>query len=84
LESLTRSWAVELAPFGVRLNVIAPGPTDTPVFEKLGLPAEAIPAAKAEPSEIASVIAFLCMPASSYVTGQVVAVDGGTSIAGLM
>jgi NAD(P)-dependent dehydrogenase (short-subunit alcohol dehydrogenase family) len=92
VESLTRSWAVELAPFGIRVNTIAPGPTDTPVFEKLGLPKEAIATAKAEfvkqvplgriarPEEIAHWIVALSDPGVTWVTGQVLSIDGGMSL----
>jgi len=92
VESLTRSWAVELAPFGVRVNAIAPGPTDTPVFEKLGLPKEAISAAKAQfvkhvplgriasTDEIVHWIVALADPSVTWVTGQVLSIDGGMSL----
>jgi NAD(P)-dependent dehydrogenase (short-subunit alcohol dehydrogenase family) len=92
VESLTRSWAVELAPFGVRVNTIAPGPTDTPVFEKLGVPKEAIPAVKAEfvkqvplgriasTEEIVHWIVALADPSVTWVTGQVLSIDGGMSL----
>ncbi|MGD0524053.1 MAG: SDR family oxidoreductase [Polyangiaceae bacterium] len=92
VESLTRSWAVELAPFGVRVNAIAPGPTDTPVFEKLGLPKDAIAAAKAQfvkqvplgriasTDEIAHWIVALADPSVTWVTGQILSIDGGMSL----
>jgi NAD(P)-dependent dehydrogenase (short-subunit alcohol dehydrogenase family) len=92
VESLTRSWAVELAPFGVRVNAIAPGPTDTPVFEKLGVPKEAIGAVKAQfvkqvplgriasTDEIVHWIVALADPSVTWVTGQVLSIDGGMSL----
>jgi NAD(P)-dependent dehydrogenase (short-subunit alcohol dehydrogenase family) len=92
VESLTRSWALELAPFGVRVNTIAPGPTETPVFEKLGLPKEAIGAVKAQfvkqvplgriasTDEIVHWIVALADPSVTWVTGQIVSIDGGMSL----
>src|SRR5207249_247762 len=47
VESLTRSWALELAPEGIRVNAIAPGPVDTPGFDKSGIPPEALADVKA-------------------------------------
>ena len=92
VESLTRSWAVELAPFGVRVNTIAPGPTDTPVFEKLGLPREGVAAAKAQfvkqvplgriasTDEIAHWIVAVADPSVTWLTGQILSIDGGMSL----
>jgi NAD(P)-dependent dehydrogenase (short-subunit alcohol dehydrogenase family) len=93
IESLTRSWAVELAPHGVRVNSIAPGPTDTPGIDKLGVPAEAIPQLKqglvkqvplgrmASSGEIARWIVAIADPSVTWVTGQVLGIDGGMSVA---
>jgi NAD(P)-dependent dehydrogenase (short-subunit alcohol dehydrogenase family) len=93
IESLTRSWAVELAPHGVRVNSIAPGPTDTPGIDKLGVPAEAIPQLKqglvrqvplgrmANSGEIARWIVAIADPSVTWVTGQVLGIDGGMSVA---
>ena len=80
LASMTRSWAAEFSPAGVRVNAVAVGPVYTPiqpseVAEAIG--ATTIMARVAEPDEIASVIAFLASPKASYITGAVVAADGG-------
>jgi Tropinone reductase 1 len=85
LLQLTRNLAVEWAANHIRVNAVAPWYTRTPLAAAmLGKPdylkqvVERTPMGRiAEPEEIASVIAFLCMPAASYVTGQCVAVDGG-------
>ena len=80
LAAMTRSWAAEFSPTGVRVNAIAAGPVLTngaaPArTEALG--ATTLLARPARASEIASVIAFLASPQASYVTGAVIAADGG-------
>jgi NAD(P)-dependent dehydrogenase (short-subunit alcohol dehydrogenase family) len=92
LEYLTRSWALELAP-DVRVNAIAPGPTESEaITEMMGLSEEQAEAVKAQeiqtiplkrrgaPEDIGAWIAWLAGPASQWVTGQVIAVDGGLAI----
>jgi len=80
LAAMTRSWAAEFSPAGVRVNAVAAGPVYTPIQPPEA--AEAVAAATimarvAQPEEIASVIAFLASPKASYITGAVVAADGG-------
>jgi NAD(P)-dependent dehydrogenase (short-subunit alcohol dehydrogenase family) len=80
LASMTRSWAAEFSPAGVRVNAIAPGPVFTggatpERIEALG--ATTLLGRAAQPHEIADVIAFLASPKASYVTGAIVAADGG-------
>jgi Tropinone reductase 1 len=85
LAHLTRYLAVEWASDAIRVNLVAPWYIRTPLVD----PMLADPTIRArvlsrtpmgrvgEPHEIASLVAFLCMPASSYITGQTIAADGG-------
>jgi NAD(P)-dependent dehydrogenase (short-subunit alcohol dehydrogenase family) len=87
VEGITKSAALEVAPCGVRVNAVAPGPTDTEMLDRFTGTAErkaalasSVPLGRAaKPEEIAIMIAFLTSDAASFVTGQIVAVDGGKS-----
>jgi NAD(P)-dependent dehydrogenase (short-subunit alcohol dehydrogenase family) len=87
VEGLTKSAALETAASGVRVNAVAPGPTDTGMLDRFTGTAErkaalasAVPLGRAgRPEEIARAIVFLASDAASFVTGQIVAVDGGKS-----
>lgn len=83
VESLTRTWAAEFGPRGVRVNSVAPGPTATEgvvaewgdTNDELG---RALPLGRtAQPSEIAEAILFLASPRSSFITGSTLHADGG-------
>ncbi|KAM7302638.1 estradiol 17-beta-dehydrogenase 8 [Ixodes scapularis] len=83
---LTKTVALDLADKGIRCNVVLPGFTDTPVTrflteqEKQGILAQIPLARSALPREIAEVVAFLCSPESSYMTGAAVDVSGGCGL----
>jgi NAD(P)-dependent dehydrogenase (short-subunit alcohol dehydrogenase family) len=78
---LTKALAKELAPHGVRVNCVAPGPTDTvflPEWERTRDYVAAIPLARlGDPADIAAAVWFLASPASSWTTGQVLSPNGG-------
>lgn len=89
VRSLARGISSELAIRGIRVNVVSPGPIATPLYEKLGLPKEAVDAFAAnivsqvplkrfgKPEEVAQTALFLASSASSYITGVELNVDGG-------
>jgi NAD(P)-dependent dehydrogenase (short-subunit alcohol dehydrogenase family) len=80
LASMTRSWAAEFSPAGVRVNAVASGPVYTaiqPREQAEAVGATTIMARVAQPDEMANVIVFLASPDASYITGAVIAADGG-------
>jgi NAD(P)-dependent dehydrogenase (short-subunit alcohol dehydrogenase family) len=89
VEGLTKSAALEAAGFGVRVNAVAPGPTDTAMLERLTGGGErktayyaAVPMKRgATPGEIADAIVFLGSAKASYITGQILRVNGGKTAA---
>ncbi len=90
LAHLTKQLAVELASCGIRVNAVAPGPVDTAMALKVHSKEirsdyrDAIPLNRyGLPEELAEAVFWLCGPHSTYVTGQVLAVDGGFDAAGI-
>lgn len=93
LEHMTRCWALELAPRGVRVNAVAAGPTESRALtEMMGLSPEHVAAVeeaergqiplgrRGRPDDIARWIVHLSDPASEWLTGQIIAVDGGLGL----
>lgn len=84
INGMTRTLAIELAPYNILVNAVAPGYVNTELTRKNNSPQEIeaiagkIPQRRlAETSEIAEVVRFLCSQQNSYMTGQVLLVDGG-------
>jgi NAD(P)-dependent dehydrogenase (short-subunit alcohol dehydrogenase family) len=85
VEGITKSAALEVASLGVRVNAVAPGPTDTGMLDRFTGTAErkaalaaSVPLGRVgKPDDIARAIVFLASDAASFVTGQIVTVDGG-------
>jgi NAD(P)-dependent dehydrogenase (short-subunit alcohol dehydrogenase family) len=82
LNLLTKNWAAEFGPQGVRVNAVSPGPTRTPAVEFMGAGLDQLGAQSplgyvAQPEEIAKSIVFLATDEASFVTGAVLNVDGG-------
>ncbi|HRA88771.1 MAG TPA: SDR family oxidoreductase [Planctomycetaceae bacterium] len=90
INALTREWAVDLAPHGIRVNAVLPAETWTPLYEKCLAAMPDPAAAKAEMEqliplghrfttieELANMVVFLASPCSSHTTGQIIFVDGG-------
>jgi NAD(P)-dependent dehydrogenase (short-subunit alcohol dehydrogenase family) len=90
LAHLTKQLAVELASLGIRVNAVAPGPVDTAMAKAVHSPEiradyhDAIPLNRyGLEEELAEAIFFLCSDRASYITGQILAVDGGFDAAGI-
>ena len=92
LRALGRSFAAELVGRGIRVNVVSPGPVETPIIHRTGgLPPEAVPAMREQmisntpmkrmgaPEEVAAAVLFLASDAAAFVTGVDFLVDGGAA-----
>ena len=86
LAGLSRSWAMELAPRGITCNVVAPGPTDTPMMvdpRRAGVPPVTPPlGALVDPADVAALVLFLGGEHGNSITGQVMTICGGASLKG--
>ena len=89
LRAVARTLAAELIGQGIRVNMVSPGPTETPIINRSGLPAEAVPGLRSmmtqavpmkrmgTPEEIARPVLFLASDEASFITGIDLFVDGG-------
>ncbi|GBR10325.1 3-oxoacyl-ACP reductase [Asaia siamensis] len=89
LESLTRTIAIEYAAYGITANVVAPDPTETELFRANNQPGSdggarylaGVPVGRfGRPEEIAAAISFFCSDLASFITGQSLFIDGGSSL----
>src|SRR3977135_2736188 len=92
IEMLTQSWALELAGEDVKVNAVAPGPTESEALTASGLPGEVVDKIKQDEAgriplgrrgkteDIAAWIVHLADPASNWLTGQILTVDGGLEL----
>jgi NAD(P)-dependent dehydrogenase (short-subunit alcohol dehydrogenase family) len=89
VRSLARTFSAELVERGIRVNVVSPGPIETPIFDRMGMSADQqsefgdqvtsmVPLGRmGQPEEVAAAVAFLASPDSSYMVGAELEVDGG-------
>ena len=90
LESISRAIAVEMAPYGIRSNIVQAGVTDTPALRLIPGSAQLKAAARRRnpfarlttPDDVARVIHLLCLPEAAWINGEVIRVDGGEHISG--
>ncbi|CAA7041556.1 unnamed protein product [Microthlaspi erraticum] len=89
MNQLARSLACEWANDNIRVNAVAPGLIATPLVDdafddgfRNGMSSRKPLGRLGKPEEVASMVAFLCMPAASYITGQTICVDGGLTVNG--
>lgn len=92
VNAYSKTAAIELASRNIRVNVINPGPIDTPIFDKLGMPPEQTGSVKenikggiplkrmGRPEEVAQLVSFLASSASAFITGSEFTIDGGMMI----
>jgi NAD(P)-dependent dehydrogenase (short-subunit alcohol dehydrogenase family) len=89
VRAFARGLSAELVGRNIRVNAVSPGPIATPIFNRMGMPAEAVPEVEKQfaaqvplgrlgsPEEVAAAVLFLASPASSFIVGAEIAVDGG-------
>ncbi|KAF5177408.1 Tropinone reductase-like protein, partial [Thalictrum thalictroides] len=92
INQITKNLACEWAKDNIRVNSVTPWVINTPLVKANaesegkelieGLIARAPMGRAGEPSEVSAVVAFLCLPAASYITGQCISVDGGYTVNG--
>lgn len=84
LVAMARSWAIELAPRGISVNVVAPAATETPMLTdpaRAGTPPKLPPMGRyIQPAEVAAAVAFLLSPEAQMITGQTLTLCGGSSL----